>query len=60
LHALWISDILTAIPPAALRVARRCELREPNERFPYGYFRLCVAIMLGKLKQPVGGRRSHG
>jgi cation diffusion facilitator family transporter len=35
----WVSDVLTAIPPAAFLVALRYELRPPNERFPYGYFR---------------------
>jgi cation diffusion facilitator family transporter len=35
----WVSDILTAIPPMALLVAMRYELREPSKRFPYGYTR---------------------
>ncbi|MFL5561709.1 MAG: cation transporter [Gemmatimonadaceae bacterium] len=35
----WISDILTAIPPAALLLAMHYELRAPSKRFPYGYTR---------------------
>ena len=35
----WISDILSIIPPIALLVAMRFELRPPSERFPYGYTR---------------------
>jgi cation diffusion facilitator family transporter len=35
----WVSDILTAIPPIALLVAMRYELREPSSRFPFGYMR---------------------
>jgi cation diffusion facilitator family transporter len=34
-----VSDVLTAIPPIALLVAMRFELREHTERFPYGYTR---------------------
>jgi cation diffusion facilitator family transporter len=52
----WLSDFLTAIPPAALLVALRFELREPSERFPEGYARAisvaflvtaCVLTMIG-------------
>jgi divalent metal cation (Fe/Co/Zn/Cd) transporter len=39
----WVSDLLTAIPPIALLVAMRFELREPTTRFPFGYTR-SVAI----------------
>lgn len=35
----WISDILSIVPPIALLVAMRFELRPPSERFPYGYTR---------------------
>jgi len=35
----WVSDVLTAVPPAALLFAMRHELREPSKRYPYGYFR---------------------
>jgi cation diffusion facilitator family transporter len=35
----WISDVLTAIPPATFLVALRYELRPPSRRFPYGYLR---------------------
>jgi len=52
----WISDILTAVPPMALLVSLRYELREPSERFPEGYARAisvaflvtaCVLSMIG-------------
>jgi cation diffusion facilitator family transporter len=35
----WIEDLLGLIPPAVLLVALRLENREPNERYPFGYFR---------------------
>ena len=35
----WVSDILTAVPPAALLFAMRFEQREPTRRFPFGYSR---------------------
>jgi divalent metal cation (Fe/Co/Zn/Cd) transporter len=35
----WISDILSIVPPIALLVAMRFELRPPSTRFPYGYTR---------------------
>lgn len=43
----WVSDILTAVPPMALLVAMRFELREPTKRFPYGYFRaISIAFLV--------------
>src|SRR5437763_7440857 len=43
----WVSDVLTAIPPVALLVAMRYELREPTERFPFGYTRsISVAFLV--------------
>src|SRR5690242_6998832 len=43
----WVSDILTAVPPMALLVALRYELREPTKRFPYGYFRsISIAFLV--------------
>ena len=43
----WVSDILTAVPPVALLVAMRYELRPPSERFPYGYFRaISIAFLV--------------
>ena len=43
----WLSDILTAIPPIALLVALRFELRPPSERFPEGYARaISVAFLV--------------
>jgi len=35
----WVSDVLTAIPPVALLVALRYELRPASKRFPFGYLR---------------------
>ena len=43
----WVSDILTAIPPVALLVAMRYELRDPSSRFPFGYTRsISVAFLV--------------
>ena len=43
----WISDFLTAVPPMALLVALRYELRPPSERFPEGYARaISVAFLV--------------
>ena len=42
----WVSDILTAVPPAALLVAMRFELRPPTERFPSGYARAVSVAFL--------------
>lgn len=43
----WLSDILTAVPPADLLVAMRFEVRDPTERFPIGYFRsISVAFLV--------------
>jgi cation diffusion facilitator family transporter len=35
----WISDLLSLIPPIALLVAMRFELRSPTVQFPFGYSR---------------------
>jgi divalent metal cation (Fe/Co/Zn/Cd) transporter len=43
----WVSDILTAVPPMALLISLRYELREPSERFPEGYARaISVAFLV--------------
>ncbi|HEX8850269.1 MAG TPA: cation transporter [Gemmatimonadaceae bacterium] len=42
----WISDILTAVPPMALLVALRYELRPPSKRFPSGYTRAVSVAFL--------------
>lgn len=43
----WVSDILTAVPPVALLVAMRYELRAPSKRFPFGYTRsVSVAFLV--------------
>lgn len=43
----WVSDLLTVIPPAALLVALRYELRPPSKRFPEGYARaISVAFLV--------------
>ena len=36
----WVEDLLGMIPPAVLLIAMRIELKAPNKRFPYGYFRV--------------------
>jgi cation diffusion facilitator family transporter len=43
----WIEDLLALIPPIALLIALKIENREPNERFPYGYFRaISIAFLV--------------
>jgi cation diffusion facilitator family transporter len=43
----WIEDLMALIPPAVLLVALKLENREPNERYPYGYFRvLSIAFLV--------------
>lgn len=43
----WVSDVLTAVPPMALLVAMRFELRPATQRFPYGYFRaISIAFLV--------------
>ena len=51
----WASDILSIIPPIALLIALRYELRTPTRRFPFGYTRsvaiafLVTAAMFSRL-----------
>lgn len=42
----WVSDVLTAVPPIALLVAMRYELRQPSKRFPNGYVRAVSVAFL--------------
>jgi cation diffusion facilitator family transporter len=42
----WVEDLLGMIPPVVLLIAMRLELRKPNERFPYGYFRAVSVAFL--------------
>jgi cation diffusion facilitator family transporter len=42
----WIEDLLGMVPPAVLLVAMRIELKDPNKRFPYGYFRVISVSFL--------------
>jgi divalent metal cation (Fe/Co/Zn/Cd) transporter len=43
----WVSDILSIIPPIALLMATRFELRPPSKRFPFGYLRaISVAFLV--------------
>jgi cation diffusion facilitator family transporter len=43
----WIEDLMGLIPPAVLLVALKLENREPNARYPYGYFRvLSIAFLI--------------
>lgn len=39
MRTAWIEDILTLVPPIAFLIAAHFEVKEPNERFPYGYYR---------------------
>jgi cation diffusion facilitator family transporter len=43
----WVEDLLGMVPPIVLLIAMKLELRKPNERFPYGYFRaVSVAFLI--------------
>jgi cation diffusion facilitator family transporter len=43
----WVEDLLGIVPPVVLLVALKVETREPNRRFPFGYFRiLSVAFLI--------------
>lgn len=43
----WVTDFLSAVPPVALLVAMRHELRPPNKRFPYGHYRsISIAFLV--------------
>jgi len=42
----WITDVLSIVPSAALIVALRRELQPPNERYPYGHFRVISICFL--------------
>ena len=48
----WIEDILSVVPPVVFLIATRIAVKEPNERFPYGYHRvvsiafLCASVAL--------------
>jgi divalent metal cation (Fe/Co/Zn/Cd) transporter len=42
----WVSDLVTAVPPATMLFAMRHELRPPSRRFPWGYFRVVSIAFL--------------
>jgi cation diffusion facilitator family transporter len=42
----WIEDLLGLVPPIVLLVALRIEIRDPNPRFPFGYFRIVSVAFL--------------
>src|SRR4051812_10821568 len=42
----WITDVLSIVPSFALIVALRRELQPPNERYPYGHFRVISICFL--------------
>jgi divalent metal cation (Fe/Co/Zn/Cd) transporter len=42
----WVSDIVTAVPPATMLFAMRHELRPPSRGFPWGYFRVVSIAFL--------------
>ena len=47
MQTAWVSDLVTAVPAAALIVAMRYELRPPSLHFPFGYLRsLSVAFLV--------------
>jgi divalent metal cation (Fe/Co/Zn/Cd) transporter len=48
MKAAWTDDLLSFIPPVAYLVSRHFTKKEPNERFPYGYYRaVTVAYFVG-------------
>jgi cation diffusion facilitator family transporter len=42
----WIEDLLGLVPPIVLLIALRIEIKEPNPRFPLGYFRVVSIAFL--------------
>jgi divalent metal cation (Fe/Co/Zn/Cd) transporter len=48
----WAEDLLSLIPPIAILIAMRFNMRSPTERFPYVFHRivsiahLCSALAL--------------
>ena len=43
----WIEDMLALVPPIAFLVSTHLEIKDPNERFPYGFFRsVSIAYLL--------------
>jgi cation diffusion facilitator family transporter len=48
MKAAWTDDLLSFIPPVAYLVSRHFTKKEPNKRFPYGYYRaVTVAYFIG-------------
>lgn len=39
MKAAWSDDLLSIIPPAAYLISRQFTKKQPNQRFPYGYYR---------------------
>lgn len=46
MKAAWIDDLLAFVPPIAYLVARHFTEKEPNQRFPYGYYRMVTVAYL--------------
>ncbi|HET7316264.1 MAG TPA: cation transporter [Sphingomicrobium sp.] len=46
MKAAWTDDLLSFIPPIAYLVSRHFTKKEPNERFPYGYYRASTIAYL--------------
>src|SRR3954452_1925841 len=46
MRTAWVEDLLGMIPPIVILVAMRIEMKEPNARFPFGYFRVISIAFL--------------
>ena len=42
----WFEDLLGLVPPIVLLIALRIEIKAPNPRFPFGYFRIVSIAFL--------------
>jgi cation diffusion facilitator family transporter len=46
MRTAWVEDLLGMIPPIVFLAAMRIEMKEPNKRFPFGYFRVVSIAFL--------------
>jgi cation diffusion facilitator family transporter len=46
MRTAWVEDLLGMIPPIVILIAMKIEMKEPNERFPFGYFRVVSIAFL--------------
>jgi cation diffusion facilitator family transporter len=46
MRTAWVEDLLGMIPPIVILIAMKIEMKEPNARFPFGYFRVISIAFL--------------